>query len=716
MNLRKQLSSYMALNNYVEAVREGTDSVQLTDAITNSLSYVKVFGGTEQRNLPSGYTQVNYVTNVVQTQVNTGIMLDFTKNYEFEIQCSAVTGSWYMMQSRVASTSNITGISGSQSGDTILLVIGGVSVCTSSITRTTGNKLYVKATLNNGVATLYVKDETDGIEDTQTGSYDTTQESPTVPIYLLGNAASQYVNVNTDVYIARIKENGVTVMDYVPARQSTTAGFYDKASGTFKTALTPGNLVADGDTVPTPDTPMDIVCNNGVLKLSPNLMKVDSNTVKLGYYISASTGAETANDANFLIDTYIPIKPDTSYVAYGRRKTDNILSAWNRIAWYDSNKTYIDTSPYTQNTIGLGTSPSNAAYARFSSDPITDVLTMSDVESFNWTFREGTQEYTGFIPYGDIIVEGTPETITITGKNLYDVSKDTDGKYIDENGNIDDENRSCYSDLIPVKPGESYTYSGICKSTSGTYNNKRIHGYVDGVWNQQIKMIVISINQPFSDTFTIPAGINGIRISHWKDDTYTQFEESPRPTQYEEYYQTSFNPEDLLATGNYQDEQDVISGNVVRKVGIKVFDGTENWIRPADDYADMFYTDACIDAYYGDPRRIAIPCTHLQGTDATDINMQDNQIKLTAQSSALTTPLIYIKSSISNNDLVTWKNWLATQYAAGTPVIVIYPLATETEEVVESRDVFITSGTNTIERNSAYVSGSDITVEYKKLR
>ena len=38
------------------------------------------------------------------------------------------------------------------------------------------------------------------------------------------------------------------------------------------------------------------------------------------------------------------------------------------------------------------------------------------------------------------------------------------------------------------------------------------------------------------------------------------------------------------------------------------------------------------------------------------------------------------------------------------------------EETVESRDIFITSGTNTIERNSEYVSNGDITVEYKKLR
>lgn len=45
-----------------------------------------------------------------------------------------------------------------------------------------------------------------------------------------------------------------------------------------------------------------------------------------------------------------------------------------------------------------------------------------------------------------------------------------------------------------------------------------------------------------------------------------------------------------------------------------------------------------------------------------------------------------------------------------------YPLADTVEETVESRDVFITSGTNTIERNSECISSEGITVKYKKLR
>ena len=55
MNLRKQLSSYIALNNYVEAFRENTSSIVLTDAITNGLTDLQLKGGTEQGLLPDTY-------------------------------------------------------------------------------------------------------------------------------------------------------------------------------------------------------------------------------------------------------------------------------------------------------------------------------------------------------------------------------------------------------------------------------------------------------------------------------------------------------------------------------------------------------------------------------------------------------------------------------------------------------------------------------------
>ena len=181
----KRILFLSLLSRLIEVVVRGVPPLSLPNAIANSLSYVKAFGGTEQRNIPQPYTQVNYVTNTAPTAVNTGIMIDFAKNYEFEVECRATTGSWFILQSRESISLPNTGITGSGTGDTILLVVDGTAVCKSRITRTLGNRLYIKATLNNGTGTLYVKDITAGTEDTVTGTYSTSATNPTVPMYLL---------------------------------------------------------------------------------------------------------------------------------------------------------------------------------------------------------------------------------------------------------------------------------------------------------------------------------------------------------------------------------------------------------------------------------------------------------------------------------------------------------------------------------------------------
>ena len=313
-------------------------------------------------------------------------------------------------------------------------------------------------------------------------------------------------------------------------------------------------------------------------------------------------------------------------------------------------------------------------------------------------------------PNNGVIVEGTPETVTITGKNLYDVTKDTTGKYIGKDGSIGNDSYSCYSGLIPVKEGESYTYSGVCNMGAATANNKRIHGYVNGIWNQQITVIAINENTPFYATFTIPTGINGIRISHWYKDENTQVEEGIRPTKYEEYYQASFTPEDLLKLSDYQDVQNVLDGIVTRNIGIKVLDGTEGWTR----YGTGKFAMPLIGSKKQDQQEAPF-ATHFVGTSHNNVPVKDGYVSVFNGSIAPTSGALGVNYQ-ATPELTQFKQWLADQYAAGTPVIVVYPLADTVEETVESRDVFITSGTNTIERNSEYVSSDGMTVKYKKLR
>ncbi len=185
--------------------------------------------------LPSGYTQVDYVTNTAQTMINTGVRFDFSKNYEIELKASGVTGSWYILQAREFSGAPISGVSGSMTGNKIGLNFNGTYIQASETSRVIGHIYYIKGTINNGNLTLYVKDETAGTEETATGTY-TVTTGQSVDTGLFGNTGGNYVAIDSNVYFARIKEDGNYIMDYVPCKQGTTAGFYDKVSNTFKTA------------------------------------------------------------------------------------------------------------------------------------------------------------------------------------------------------------------------------------------------------------------------------------------------------------------------------------------------------------------------------------------------------------------------------------------------------------------------------------------------
>ena len=63
--------------------------------------------------------------------------------------------------------------------------------------------------------------------------------------------------------------------------------------------------------------------------------------------------------------------------------------------------------------------------------------------------------------------------------------------------------------------------------------------------------------------------------------------------------------------------------------------------------------------------------------------------------------------------IAKFKSFLADQYANGTPVIVVYPLATPTTETVTAQPMNIQKGTNIIEVTEASLDDLEIEVKYK---
>lgn len=156
------------------------------------------------------------------------------------------------------------------------------------------------------------------------------------------------------------------------------------------------------------------------------------------------------------------------------------------------------------------------------------------------------------------------------------------------------------------------------------------------------------------------------------------------------------NAENLFGVGDYVDEQDIISGEITRRTGIVVFNGTETVNVSGDGYS-ISISDKL-------KSKVKVLCTHYPYSSATMTNAPDKSIIAFASQN------IGFKDSsfTSTSDVQTF---LATQYANGTPVIVVYPLAEETTETVEGQELTTIEGTNTMSV-TAEIDDIEFKIEY----
>lgn len=383
-------------------------------------------------------------------------------------------------------------------------------------------------------------------------------------------------------------------MDYVSGFLDTIYGIVQlslpkaKANG-LKSVKLFGGCEQSG--TPTPTTPQDIISNNGAIKYSINEANYISSNVTLGYWLRNSDGQPEVSAANFYTNM-MPVKPNTSYVCFGRNKTTNIISNYNRIAWFTSDGTWIRNSTYTQGTVGTDTSPSNAAFARFHCNINSNTITQELIDNYNWVFQQGTQE----VPYEPFInIEG-----------------------------------------------------GI---------------YTDGT----VETITDSLNN------TANAGM-------------------------------------LLKVGDYQDTQEVLSGHISRNAGIKVLDGTENWQLATNTNLVQFYTQST------------------QGIIANNVSIYSTiapygctvatrtEYDFGCYSGATGNLCFQMKGYATLTTVNAWTTFLTGQYNAGTPVIVVYPLATSTTETVTGQTLTTQVGTNILQITQASIDNLPLEATYKKSR
>ena len=141
--------------------------------------------------------------------------------------------------------------------------------------------------------------------------------------------------------------------------------------------------------------------------------------------------------------------------------------------------------------------------------------------------------------------------------------------------------------------------------------------------------------------------------------------------------------EPLYGDGTVNDEYDAVSGVETRRWKRLVFDGAENWAASATGTAGKYRVSLSIADILPTATFSKVSscrCSHYATTSAD--NTYHLQVGISANYGTSHGIFIY-DDAYDAQDMTDWKAYLATQYAAGTPVTVLYQLA---EPVITQHD------------------------------
>ena len=512
-------------------------------------------------------------------------------------------------------------------------------------------------------------------------------------------------------WLATQYANGTPVIVVYPTRSATsetvTGQVLNKTPLTYAGSVSglTGTAVTSTHTTPTPTQPLQINCNNGVVKLSPNLFDKSKALTDNTIWRNATGGQTTL--ANYYGVSPISVKGGHTYTRSGEHGGVNYFLLTN------------GTSYTVENSSATITVPNDAVSWVFNNKTSTSRDTMMVVE--------GSSLPAEYIPYGQIYTDGTTETVEVHGKNLYGgsyyaVNAASNTIYqptaIQGDSWTTDGTKRGIAKIVPVKGNTKYTFS-VKSLQVAQYLVISQYASIDDM-SSISNALATNGGSSLSYTITTNANAKYVLVGAWAYPTPTagqtmnitepQFELGSTATTYEPYFNGgSATAEMLLKVGDYKDVQSVLDGAVTRNVGIKVFDGTENWS-----------TGSAIN-----PNRYTLAAAFNDLADLIDNNVgYSNCYTVISRSTS-------IQSSLQNNEcgwnttkvfcvrddrietLADWKQYLSDQYNSGNPVIVVYPLATATTESVTAQALTTQSGTNILEITQASMDDLTMEVSYK---
>ena len=637
---------------------EWVSPITLENSIEDGLNSITALGKCQQidKVLPSAYARLDYVSSPSSSRIDTGIIWDETTVITAKRRPSVLEAMYvYACQS----SNNTRWI-------------------TAYLTSTTWNWRYGSQTyqISFEAGKRYTTVQSaDGVNVNGTVyEYGTVSEFTTPYTIILGTSHSSTGWYGTayfqwDLWEFKIEKWWEVVVNYIPCKRVSDGRcwFYDTVSETFKVSATT-NHYAEWHNIPSPTNPVPIECNNGELKFFYG-EKFTTVGQSEGYIIGGSSGEITEN-SNYNVTDLVFLKAG----AYTGTYKDDLTVSWARpfTAWsYDNGTPVAQIFRESSRTGQVNTftfTVESDCYVRF---------------SYRTNFTDLSVHPTNLIIYAD----GTQETIRIWSKNLWDTSAEI-GKWVGTNGDVATHNTAKLINF-PAIEGETFTLSAKFE-VSETANNILLLNFRDSDNNNlgRYTYTIVMGTDGGSVTATAPADTAYIYAAYYRSTPISiQLEKNSTATDYEPYFDWwTATVENLLAVGDYVDEQEILTGGITREVGIKVFDGTEDW--SIQNTYNFSITKASI------------------GTDTTtlpnySVKMKSNYFptaNYATKNDSVWSGNTYINFRAVDTfaTLEGWKAWVASKYQEWNPLILIYPLATPTTESVTPQTLTTQEWDNTV--------------------
>ena len=417
---------------------------------------------------------------------------------------------------------------------------------------------------------------------------------------------------------------------------------------------------------PTPSSPVDIKCNNGVIKvkhqsglpvecaLLESIESTGTQYIETGIHldygkdirINGTVVNKTANKRKVIVGNYTATNTMSMSLEFAGLGQSGLASDGMRVYFGIKTSQALPATLYSKSTAAL---PLNT-------DIDFDFVYTAETRSFTLTCIANGQTYT----LSDIIpnmFDGVSnETMTLF------LDKRTDASAIQNPLTIKAmsiTNDATAKEYVPVKKGNNV---GMYDTVGDAfYANAGTSAFVGGS-SVADPLTIYTVGTP--EVLTVSA-------SGAETQTVTDI-----PM--------------LLSVGDYADEAEIISGLLTHKVGIKVLDGTEAYTKANSGDTVRFRLNNVSDLITGSGMgRIPAIYSHFQDLSSTSSQSLGGAFAFSGR-------VIYFIPTDQTLDLNGWKSWVAQQYAAGTPLIVIYPLAQETTEQATPQSLSTAQGTNTV--------------------